>query len=1681
MNSAKKWVSSGWHVVLFATILYNVSPAMAATAPPLGTAQTFAVLAGSTITNTGATVVTGDLGVSSPGVACTGFVGCTTTGPGTVTGAIHVGDVVANAAQADALLAYNELIGQACNFNYLPATNIGGLTLAPGVHCFPSSAGITGTVTLSGGPTDVYVFKIGSTLITAANASVLFPTGAASNVYWAVGSSATLGTGTALIGNVLAVASITLTTGATVTGRSLAGAAVTMDTNTVTLAPTPPPVTSAVAPSLGTAATFAVLGGSTVTNTGATTVIGDLGVSSPGVACTGLVGCTTTGPGTVVGTIHVGDALANTAQADALLAYNQLVGQACKFNYPAITDIGGLTLSPGVHCFASSVGITGTVTLGGGPTDVYVFKIGSTLTTAANASVVFPTGVGSNVFWAVGSAATLGTGTALTGNILAVTSITLTTGATVSGSSLARAAVTMDTNTVATTSIFAPRTAGTGAVVPSLGAAATFAVLGGSTVTNIGATIVTGDLGVSSPGVACTGFVGCTTTGPGKVVGAIHVGDPLANLAQSDTLLAYHQLVAQPCNFNYPPITNIGGLTLTPGVHCFPSSVGVTGTVTLSGGPTDVYVFKVGSTLTTAANASVVFPTGVGGNVFWAVGSSATLGTGTAFTGNILAVASITLTTRATVSGRSLAGAAVTMDTNNAAPTFAPGLAIAPALGTAAAFAILGGSTVTNTGATIVTGDLGVSSPGVACTGFVGCTTTGPGTVTGAIHVADALADVAQSDAVLAYNQLLGQGCNFNYPPITDIGGLTLTPGVHCFPSSVGITGTVTLSGGPTDVYVFKIGSTLTTAANAAVVFPTGAGGNVFWAVGSSATLGTGTTFIGNILAVDSITLTTGANVSGRSLARAAVTMDTNNAVAAVAVAGLAVAPSLGTATTFAVLAGSTVTNTGATIVTGNLGVSTPGVACTGFVGCTTTGPGKVTGAIHVGDALAKAAQIDALLAYNQLVGEACNFSYPPITDIGGLTLSPGVHCFPSSVGITGTVTLSGGPTDVYVFKIGSTLTTAASAAVVFPTGAGSNVYWAVGSSATLGTGTTFIGNVLAVASITLTTGANVSGRSLARAAVTMDTNNAVAPIVPAGSGAIAPALGTAATFAVLGGSTVTNTGATIVTGDLGVSSPGVACTGFVGCTTTGLGTVVGTIHVGDAVANSAQSDALLAYNQLIGQACNFNYPAITDIGGLTLSPGVHCFPSSVGITGTVTLSGGPTDVYIFKIGSTLTTASNALVVFPTGVGTNVFWAVGSSATLGTGTIFTGNILAVASITMTTGATVSARALARAAVTMDTNIVAPTSVPGLAVAPALGAAAPFAVLGGTTVTNVGVSLVTGNLGVSTPGLTCIGFVGCPAPAPALAAVKAAGLRPAAGLSSVASLATVTGPGTVAGTIHVGDATADSAQVDALLAYNQLVNQGCNFTYPPITDIGGLTFSPGVHCFPSSVILTGKATLSGGPSDVYIFKIGSTLTTAINSSVVFPSGVDTNVFWAVGSSATLGTGTAFTGNILAGASITLTTGATVSGRALAGVVVAMDTNTVAPQCPSSGCPHPLPLPPRPKVVTQVVLDHFQCYEVRPANNIAPRQVRLQDQFGTRTVTLRHPQMICAPTVATTLPNSSVGIFPDDLRNPIDQLVCYRIGESGGSNIEVSMDNQFGSQLLIVKNARLLCVPSIKTVP
>jgi hypothetical protein len=194
-------------------------------------------------------------------------------------------------------------------------------------------------------------------------------------------------------------------------------------------------------------------------------------------------------------------------------------------------------------------------------------------------------------------------------------------------------------------------------------------------------------------------------------------------------------------------------------------------------------------------------------------------------------------------------------------------------------------------------------------------------------------------------------------------------------------------------------------------------------------------------------------------------------------------------------------------------------------------------------------------------------------------------------------------------------------------------------------------------------------------------------------------ALGTAASFSVLGGSTITNTGPTTMFGDLGLSP---------GSSVTGAPHVLGQTHVDDAVAIDAKNALTTSYNDAAGRASNGS--AGTDLAGQTFSPGVRTASSSLLLSsGSVTLDaqGDPNAVFIFQIGSTLITGSSTTVLLVNGAqACNVFWQVGSSATLGTGTRFVGTIMASGNITANTAATIHGRLLAKTeAVNMDTNTI----------------------------------------------------------------------------------------------------------------------------------------------------------------------------------------------------------------------------------------------------------------------------------------------------------------------------------------------------------------------------------------
>jgi hypothetical protein len=219
--------------------------------------------------------------------------------------------------------------------------------------------------------------------------------------------------------------------------------------------------------------------------------------------------------------------------------------------------------------------------------------------------------------------------------------------------------------------------------------------------------------------------------------------------------------------------------------------------------------------------------------------------------------------------GALIATTGLTVGTLGATPVLA--LGVAPPLGTTANFAVVAGQTITNTGPTVIVGDLGLH-PGSAVTGAPA--------VVGAEHVADGVALQAKNDLVTAYTVAK------NEPPDStlsnpELGGLTLVPGVYRL-ATAGLTGTLTLDGkgDPNSVFIFQVGSTLITGSDSRVRVINGASAcNIFWQVGSSATLGTRTNFQGNILALTDITLTTGANIqNGRALVRnGQLVLDTNH------------------------------------------------------------------------------------------------------------------------------------------------------------------------------------------------------------------------------------------------------------------------------------------------------------------------------------------------------------------------------------------------------------------------------------------------------------------------------------------------------------------------------------------------------------------------------------------------------------------------------------------------------------------------------------------------------------------------------------------------------------------------------------------------------------------------------------
>ena len=583
---------------------------------PLGLAGTYSVLGGS-VSSTGETILTGQLGVSPAGA----IAGAPITSSG-----VHVNDESVGLANAAVTFAYADAAAR------LPLHNIAGdltaTTLTAGVYHAAAAISLSGTLTLDGrgDPTSVFIIQVGAALSTAASSQIALVNGAqASNVFWQVLGAVSLGAKSLFSGTIVALGAITIGANATVRGRALSPTgAIILNANQFRFTNTAAPVVVISPGALAyTNRTSPIISGTTNAAAGSMVrVVIDGATQQTFVQAGGT--WTATAPPLIVG-VHTVVVTITDEFAIVGSATQSLIADRAA---PVVI------ITPGSTNAVSTLRPTIAGTTDAEPGTVVTLKItGQILTTT----------VQSGGLWSV-VAATLVDGTHQVlaqitdpaGNIGEVTQ-----------------ALTVDSKTYP---------------VP-LGAAASFSVLTGTAVTSTGVTTLGGDLGVG-PGGLITGFP------PGIVTGATHAGDPQAALAVADLLVAYHDAEGRTATGAFAGDQN--GRTFTTGVHYTASAFALTGTLTLDAqnDPSAVFIFQVGAALNTAAASQIKLINGAqSSNVFWQVLGAAGTGANSSFVGTIMAVGAITVGAGAVVDGRALSyAAAITLATNTFAPTDDGGL-----------------------------------------------------------------------------------------------------------------------------------------------------------------------------------------------------------------------------------------------------------------------------------------------------------------------------------------------------------------------------------------------------------------------------------------------------------------------------------------------------------------------------------------------------------------------------------------------------------------------------------------------------------------------------------------------------------------------------------------------------------------------------------------------------------------------------------------------------------------------------------------------------------------------------------------------------------------------------------------------------------------------------------------------
>ena len=419
------------------------------------------------------------------------------------------------------------------------------------------------------------------------------------------------------------------------------------------------------------------------------------------------------------------------------------------------------------------------------------------------------------------------------------------------------------------------------------------------------------------------------------------------------------------------------------------------------------------------------------------------------------------------------------------------------------------------------------------------------------------------------------------------------------------------------------------------------------------------------------------------------------------------VAISLGQCHQFAVESSAGVTFNGrlTTVYSGDVGVS-PGTSIEGSYVLD-------NGSVQRNSPLATGCTSDLRTAYDTAVAAVC----PPSNirvELAGQTLLPGVYCSGDQMSLSAsTLTLDGNhdPNAQWIFQAATSLTTATTTSFILINGAtAENVYWALGTSAYIGYSSSMVGNILAHSAITFGHDSEIIGRALAMTAVSFESGSSVTlPIVTAPAkkslrairvvtAAPVVPLGACATFALEAGSAMNFNGQEtfIYTGSIGVS-PGTTIQG-------NYQVVAGSVEVTSTRSNQCAADRITAYNAAAAAPCSANNTR-TELSGLTLGPGVYCSGGAMTLSaGTLTLDarGDSTAEWIFQMTSTLITSPYTSFILLNGAqAKNVYWKVGSSATIGYSSSFIGNVIAYASISFGHDSVLVGRGLAGAGVSFE--------------------------------------------------------------------------------------------------------------------------------------------------------------------------------------------------------------------------------------------------------------------------------------------------------------------------------------------------------------------------------------------